>query len=338
MQHSDLGFNKDMVMVIDPQTKPDKVDVIAAQIEEIAGVNKVALGGNVPVNMGNFSTLKEWDGNISGKSLKFHLMQVDDRYLDLFDIKLSEGNKFNTASIGSEVIINETAVKKMEMEEPLGKSIWLGDIRYTIIGVVKDFHFHKLKDEILPVFIYKDKDWWIKRIFVKLEPGNYLKIVDNIVDLVNKSTPGFPASYIFLDQEVDRYYDEEKRLSTLINAATFLSIVISCIGLFSLTAFTIRRKRKEIGLRKAYGATATSVLFMLQMDFGKLILLASGIALPAGYFIIKQWLHSYAYHVDLNPSYFLVTLLLIVMIAALTLLFHTLKAANLNPADTLRNE
>ncbi|MBP1675188.1 MAG: hypothetical protein H6Q24_1326 [Bacteroidetes bacterium] len=338
MQHSDLGFNKDMVMVIDPQTKPDKVDVIAAQIEEIAGVNKVALGGNVPVNMGNFSTLKKWDGNISGKSLKFHLMQVDDRYLDLFDIKLSEGNKFNTASIGSEVIINETAVKKMEMEEPLGKSIWLGDVRYTIIGVVKDFHFHKLKDEILPVFIYKDKDWWIKRIFVKLEPGNHLKIVDNIVDLVNKSTPGFPASYIFLDQEVDRYYDEEKRLSTLINAATFLSIVISCIGLFSLTAFTIRRKRKEIGLRKAYGATATSVLFMLQMDFGKLILLASGIALPAGYFIIKQWLHSYAYHVDLNPSYFLVTLLLIVMIAALTLLFHTLKAANLNPADTLRNE
>ena len=338
MQHSDLGFNKDMVMVIDPQTKPDKVDVIAAQIEEIAGVNKVALGGNVPVNMGNFSTLKKWDGNISGKSLKFHLMQVDDRYLDLFDIKLSEGNKFNTASIGSEVIINETAVKKMEMEEPLGKSIWLGEVRYTIIGVVKDFHFHKLKDEILPVFIYKDKDWWIKRIFVKLEPGNHLKIVDNIVDLVNKSTPGFPASYIFLDQEVDRYYDEEKRLSTLINAATFLSIVISCIGLFSLTAFTIRRKRKEIGLRKAYGATATSVLFMLQMDFGKLILLASGIALPAGYFIIKQWLHSYAYHVDLNPSYFLVTLLLIVMIAALTLVFHTLKAANLNPADTLRNE
>jgi hypothetical protein len=338
MQHSDLGFNKDGVMVIDPQTNPDKVDVIAAQIEEIPGVNKVALGGNVPVNMGNFSTLKKWDGNISGKSLKFHLMQVDDRYLDLLDIKLSEGNKFNTASIGSEVIINETAVKKMELEEPLGKSIWLDDVRYTIIGVVKDFHFHKLKDEILPVFIYKDKDWWIKRILVKLEPGNHLKIVDNIVDLVNKSAPGFPASYIFLDQEVNRYYDEEKRLSTLLNAATFLSIVISCIGLFSLTAFTIRIKRKEIGLRKAYGATATSVLFMLQMDFGKLILLASAIALPAGYYIIKQWLHSYAYHVELNPSYFLVTVLIIVMIAVLTLVFHTLKAANLNPADTLRNE
>lgn len=338
MRHSDLGFNKDGVMVIYPQIKPDKVDVIAAQIEEIPGVNKVALGGNVPVNMGNFSTLKKWDGNISGKSLKFHLMQVDDRYLDLFDIKLTDGNKFNTSSTGNEVIINETAVKKMEMEEPLGKFIWLGDVRYTIIGVVKDFHFHKLKDEILPVFIYKNKDWWMKRIFVKLEPGNHFKIVDNIVDLINKSTPGFPASYIFLDQEVDRYYDEEKRLSALINAATFLSIVISCIGLFSLTAFTIRRKRKEIGVRKAFGATATSVLFMLQMDFGKLVLLASVIALPAGYYIIKQWLHSYAYHVELNPFYFLTTVLLIVIIAVLTLVFHTLRAANLNPAQSLKYE
>ena len=159
-----------------------------------------------------------------------------------------------------------------------------------------------------------------------------------IVDLVNKSTPGFPANYLFLDQEVDRYYDEEKRLSTLINAATFLSIVISCMGLFSLTAFTIRKKRREIGIRKAYGATATSVLFMLQKDFGKLILIASVIALPAGYYIIRQWLHSYAYHVELKPSYFLVTVLLIVMIAVLTLVFHTLRAANLNPADTLRNE
>ncbi len=338
MEQRDLGFDKDGVMVISPQTSPEKVDVIAARIEEIAGVNKISLGANVPVNMGNFSTLSKWDGNTPGKSLKFHLMQVDDRYLDFFDIKLTEGNKFNTGSIGSEVIINETAVKKMEMEKPVGKFIWLGDVRYTITGVVKDFHFHKLKDEILPVFIYKDKDWWMKRIFVKLESGDHKNIVDNIVDLVNKSTPGFPANYLFLDQEVDRYYDEEKRLSTLINAATFLSIVISCMGLFSLTAFTIRKKRREIGIRKAYGATATSVLFMLQKDFGKLILIASVIALPAGYYIIRQWLHSYAYHVELKPSYFLVTVLLIVMIAVVTLAFHTLRAANLNPADTLRNE
>lgn len=338
MQRRDLGFDKDRVMVLYPRSKPEKTDVLADQIEKVPGVSKVALGGNVPVNMGNFSTLKKWDGNESGKSLMFFMMQVDDKYLDLLDIKLIEGKQFITGSAGPEVIINETAVKKMEMLEPLGKIVWLNNVRFTIIGVVKDFHFHRLKDEVFPVFIYKNKDWWKKMIFVKLEPGNHFKVVDEIVKLVNESTPGFPVKYLFLDQEVDRYYDDERRLGMLINAATFLSIVISCIGLFSLTAFTIGRKRKEIGIRKAYGATAAGVLFLLQKDFARLLLIASFIALPAGYYIITQWLHSYAYHIAINPFYFLITIFLIVMIAVLTLVFHTLKAANLNPVDTLRNE
>jgi ABC-type antimicrobial peptide transport system permease subunit len=338
MQRLNLGFDKENVMVIYPKINPEKVDVIGEQIEKLPGVNKVALGGNVPVNMGNFNTLNKWDGNESGKLMMFFMMQVDDKYLDLLNIKLTEGRQFFKGSTGPEVIINETAAKKLEMEEPLGKLLWIGDIKYTIIGVVRDFHFHKLKEGVLPVFIYKDQEWWMKRIFVKLEPGNQFKTVDKIVKLVNENIPGFPVSYIFLDQEVNRYYDDERRLGILINAATLLSIIISCIGLFSLTAFTIRKKRREIGIRKAYGATAATVLFMLQQEFSKLLLIASVIALPAGYYIIKQWLHSYSYHVVLNPLYFLSAILIILTVAALTMVFHTLRAANLNPSDTLRNE
>ncbi len=338
LQSRNLGFNKDGVMVITPDAPPAKADVIADQIEKLPGVRKVALGGNVPVNMGNFSTFTKWDGNATGRPLMFFMMQVDDRYLDLLDIKLVQGKYFNTSSIGTEVILNETAVRKMELEDPVGKSIWLGDNKFTIIGVVKDFFFHNLKEEVKPVIIYKYNEWWIKRIFVALEPGNHFKVVDKIVDIVKNSTPGFPVSYIFLDEEVEKYYDDERRLSTLINAATILSIVISCIGLFSLTAFTIRKRRKEIGIRKAYGATSASVLVLLQKDFGMLVLIASFIALPAGYFIITRWLQSYAYHIGLNPFYFIASFLIIVTIAAMTLVFHTLRAASLNPADTLRNE
>jgi putative ABC transport system permease protein len=338
MQQTNLGFDKERVMTLYPHVKPETADVIAEQIEKVPGVNKVALGGNVPVNMGNFNTINKWDGNISGKPLMFFMMQVDDKYLDLLDIRISEGRQFFKGTIGNEVIINETAVKKMEMKEPLGKVIWMGDVRYTIIGIVKDFHFHKLKDEIKPVFIYKNKNWWVKMIFVKLEPGNHFQTVGKIVELVEKNSPGFPANYIFLDQETDKYYENESKLSTLINAATILAIVISCIGLFSLTAFTIRKKQKEIGIRKAYGATIPAMLIMLQKDFGKLVLISSLIALPSGYYIISQWLNSYANHVKLTPVYFLASILIIVMISALTLVFHTIKAANMNPADTLRNE
>lgn len=338
MQRSDLGFDKERTMVIYPHLKPEKIDAMAEQIEKFPGVHEVALGGNVPVNMGNFSTFNKWDGNISGKPLMFFMMQVDDKYLDLLDIEVVEGRKFHKGTIATEVIVNETAVKRMEMKEPLGKIIWRGDTRYTITGVVKDFHFHKLKDEVQPVFIYKNQNWWMKMIFVKLEPGNHFQVVGNIVEIVKKNAPGFPAKYIFLDQETDKYYENERRLSTLINAATILTIVISCIGLFSLTAFTIRKKRKEIGVRKAYGATIPAVLFMLQKDFGKLVLVSSIIALPAGYYIIKQWLNSYANHVRVTPDYFMAAILIIIMISALTLVFHTIKAANMNPADTLRNE
>jgi ABC-type antimicrobial peptide transport system permease subunit len=325
-------------MVIYPRLKPEKIDAIAEQIEKFPGVNEVALGGNVPVNMGNFNTLNKWDGNISGKPLMFFMMQVDDKYLNLLDIKIINGRHFYKGTIGTEVIINETAVKKMEMKEPIGKVIWLGNVRYTIIGIVKDFHFHKLKDEVKPVFIYKNKDWWMKMIFVKIDPRNHFQVVGNIVDLVKKNAPGFPASYIFLDQETEKYYENERRLSTLINAATVLSILISCIGLFSLIAFTIRKKKKEIGIRKAYGATIPAVLIMLQKDFFKLVLISAIIAIPAGYYIISKWLNSYANHIRLTPVYFLVSILIIIMISALTLFHHTVKAANLNPADALRNE
>ncbi len=338
MQQSDLGFDKESVMTMYPHIKPENIEAIAEQIEKIPGVKKVALGGNVPVNMGNFNTIRKWEGNLSGKPLMFFMMQVDDNYLDLLDIRISEGRQFFKGTISPEVIINEAAVKKMEMEDPLGRIIWLGDVRYTIVGIVKDFHFHTLKDEVKPVFIYKNKDWWAKRIFVKLEPGNHFQVVDNIVELVKKNSPGFPVHYMFLDQEADKYYDNERKLSTLINAATVLTIIISCIGLFSLTAFTIVKRRKEIGIRKAYGATIPEVMIMLQKDYGKLLLISSLLALPVGYYIITYWLESYVYHIRLTPVYFITAFLLIVAITALTLGFHIIKAAYMNPADTLRNE
>ena len=338
MQKSDLGFDKGRVMTMYPHVKPEAVEAIAGQIENIPGVNRVAIGGNVPVNMGNFNTITRWDGNTSGKPLMLYMMQVDDRYLDLLDIRIAEGRQFFKGAAGKEVIVNESAVRKMEMNDPLGKIVWLGDERYTIIGVVKDFHFHNLREEVKPVFIYKSKEWWAKRIFVKLEPGSGFSVVNWIVSLIQKDSPGFPVSYSFLDQEVDRYYDNERRLSTLMNAATILTIIISSIGLFSLTAFEAGKRKREIGIRKAYGATIPDILLMMQSDFTKLVVISSALALPASYYIISQWLKSYANHVSLNPFYFLAAVIIIVFISSLTLVYHAIKAASLNPADTLRNQ
>jgi ABC-type antimicrobial peptide transport system permease subunit len=338
MQKVNLGFDKEKVMMMHPHISPEKVDALAEQLEKIPGVSMVALGGNVPVNMGNFTTINKWDGNITGKPLMFFLMQVDDKYLDLFKIQIMEGRKFFKGTVGYEVIVNETAVRKMEMTDPIGKIIWHGNERYTITGIVKDFHFHSLREEIKPVFIFKSKTWWTKRIFVKLEPGNQFKTTGDIVDVVKTYSPDFPVNYMFIDQEIDKYYDNEKRLSILMNAATFLTVIISCIGLFSLTAFTVSRKSKEIGVRKAYGASISSVLVLLQKDFGRLVVISSFIAMPAGYYLMKSWLSTYTSHLMLSPVYFVVSILIIIIISGITLIFHTLKASRLNPAITLKND
>ena len=338
MQGKDLGFDTEQIMVIYPKRGKGNADRLAEQIKDTPGVTEVAIGGNVPVSMGNWMTIDRWDGNNSEKSLKFHRMDVDDNYIDLLGFDLIMGREFPVGAATTDIIINEAAIREMEIDDPLGKSIWFNSVPHQIIGVVRDFHFHKLKDEILPVIFQKPEEWWSKQVFVKLEPGNHFQVVDKITALINENFPGFPARYIFLDEEVNRYYEEERRLNTLTNSATFLIILISCIGLFSLTAFTVRRKRREIGIRKAHGASFIEILLLLHREFSLLILLAAFIALPSAYYVMSRWLMSYAYHIPVSAGFFFLSILSIIFIASLTIIYHTLKASGLNPAVTLRNE
>lgn len=340
MRNQTLGFNADHVMVVYPGTGIDKVRIMTEEISATPGVNNVAIGGNVPLNMGNWSTFSNWDGNTSGKALKFYMMQVDDRYFDLLGFELADGRNLTRGAPRNEAVINETAVRMMEIENPIGKRIRkeYNNMDYEIVGVVKDFHFKKLSEEIRPIIMFKRSDWFSPRILIKLDPSNISQEVDRILNIVSESNPGFPVRYIFLDEEIKKYYSEEQRLNSLINMATILSIVISAVGLFSLTAFTIRRRYKEIGVRKAHGASESGLVIMLQRQFGMLILIASLIALPCGFYIISRWLETYAYHIRVHPGYFIFTFISVLLISLLTVLYHTIKTARLNPAYTLRAE
>lgn len=340
MQQTDLGFNQERVIVYSPEAEYDKIKVIAGELEKIPGVEKVAVGGNVPVNMGNWSTFSEWEGNEEGKKLKFHMMQVDDNYVDLLGFEFAEGRNLFPGPDRGEVLINEAAVREMDIENPLGKTIthsW-SKKDYRIAGVVNDFHFRKLTDEIKPVFIYKDEVWWSAKIFVRLGAGSDFGTIEKVSAAVKDAVPDFPLSYIFLDDEINNCYIEELRLSRLINIATVFSIIISCIGLFSLTAFSIIKRQKEIGVRRVHGSGTTRLLMLLNREYWILIMLASLIALPSGVLLISRWLNSYAYHISIKPAYLLITLLSTITIATATISFHTVKASHLNPAETLKDE
>ncbi len=341
MQHIDLGFDKEKVIVYTTREKYDKVKVISEEIARLPGVDKVALGSSVPVNMGNWSTFSEWEGNKDGKTLRFHMMQVDDNYIDLLGFEFVEGRPLFKGPPRDEVVINQAAVREMGIENPLGKTIprsFKEKHDFEIVGVVKDFHFRKLNDEIRPVFIYKNNDWYSPKIFVKLAAGTDFSVVERVSSVVQDATPAFPVSYIFLDDEITNCYNDEFRLSRLINIATVFSIIISCIGLFSLTAFSILRRQKEIGVRKVHGSGTGSLLLILNREYWILIFIATIIALPLGQFIISRWLDSYAYHIGVKPGFYIITFLSILVIATVTISFHTVRASNLNPADTLRDE
>jgi putative ABC transport system permease protein len=203
---------------------------------------------------------------------------------------------------------------------------------------VRDFHFRKMNEEIKPVFIYKDSTWWKKLVIMRLSGGDKTLTIDKIREMFRDFAPGYPVSYSFLDQEVSKYYEDERKLRSLINSATILSIMISCIGLFGLSVFTVKRREREIGLRKVNGATGLNMLALLIWEFGRLILISMAVALPAGYLIAGKWLESYAYHIKIRPQFFFITFILITVLALGTVGFHTLRAASLNPVDTLREE
>jgi hypothetical protein len=340
MQQTDLGFNQERVIVYSPEAEYDKIKVIAGELEKIPGVEKVAVGGNVPVNMGNWSTFSEWEGNEEGKKLKFHMMQVDDNYVDLLGFEFAEGRNLYAGPDRGEVLVNEAAVREMNIENPLGKTITHSWSRkeYRIAGVIKDFHFRKLTDEIKPVFIYKNEDWWSAKVFVRLGAGSDFRTIEKVSAAVEDAVPDFPLSYIFLDDEINNCYNDELRLSRLINIATVFSIIISCIGLFSLTAFSIIKRQKEIGVRRVHGSGTTRLLLLLNREYWVLILVASLIALPSGVLLISRWLNSYAYHISIKPAYLLITLLSTIILATATISFHTVKASHLNPAETLKDE
>lgn len=340
MQEKDLGFDRDRVVVYTPKADIEKVRVIADEISKVPGASMVSVGSSVPINMGNWSTYNEWDGNLSGKSLKFHKMQVDDNYFDLLGFTLAQGRKLREGDPRGEVIINEAAVLKMEIIDPLGKRIMDSgnQLTFTIVGIVKDFHFRKMTDEIAPVFIYKNASWYSPKIFVKLSAGSDFKTVNAINDIIKENIPGYPLSYLFLDDEIDRYYDDENRLSSLINIANLLSIIISAIGLFSLTMFTVRKKWKEVGIRKIHGAPVGTLVLLLSKEYWWLTLAASVIGLPVAYLIINRWLDTYAYHIGISPLYYFAAIIILVIVTTATVSYHTLKASRLNPVDTLRNE
>jgi len=273
--------------------------------------------------------------------------RVDHDYIRTLGMEILKGRDFSRefATDSSTVIINETAAAVFGYADPVGKKIWTytdfnsGEKKmatYTIVGVVKNFHFESLRQNIGALCLTLGRN--NGSVSFRLKTDDVSKVVGAIEAQWKKNAPGQPFSYAFLNEEFDAMYRSEQRVGQIAISFSVLAILIACLGLFGLAAFTAEQRTKEIGIRKVLGADVRNIVAMLSRDFLQLVLISNLIAWPLAWWAMSRWLQDFAYRIDLSWWIFALAGLMALFIALFTISFQALKAALANPIKSLRTE
>lgn len=331
--HKDLGYDdENMVRMSVSHDGDKKVPLIANELKKHNNILQVtgrAGGQNIKLASAN------------GKDIKLYDVKVDEQYLTAFKIQLLKGRDFTTGDTSNSVIINETFAREAGMTDPVGQTFsYKGspEKKYNIIGIVKDFHFLSLRQKMEPLILHQLPDRKYNEVWVKVKPGQIPATMQLLEATYKKFEPLYPYSYQFMNELNAKQYEAETRWKNIISFSAGIVIFISCIGLFGLSALSIRQRTKEIGVRKVLGAPIRSIIGLLSMNFCKLVLAAVIIAFPIGWWAMNKWLQDFAYRIDLGWWIFAGAGVMALSIAFLTVSFQAVKAAFANPVKSLRTE
>ncbi|MEJ2617903.1 MAG: ABC transporter permease, partial [Ignavibacteriaceae bacterium] len=269
------------------------------------------------------------------------LITTDGNFAKTMGIDLTEGRYFskNNPSDSVAVVLNESAVKTFNIKDPIGKRIIFAGQNLTcnIIGVVKDFHLRSLHQKIEPLVIYY-RSGQTNYLPIRISSNDISGTISAIKNEWKKFVPNKPFEYFFLDEDLNRLYHSDQKTGEILSSFSLLAIFIACLGLFGLAAFTTERRTKEIGIRKALGASVLNVIFILSKEFTKWVLIANIIAWPVAYFFMNKWLQDFAYRINVSIWIFILSGIIALFIALLTVISHAIKAARANPVKSLRYE
>ncbi|MBO0321073.1 ABC transporter permease [Muricauda sp. CAU 1633] len=347
IQSKDLGFTKDQILLVDDvfavgdQTQSFKDEIVAlSQVEN----STLSFYFPTPSSRSNSSFFPEGSRN-QEDALQMQTWYVDEDYIPTMNMDLIAGRNFNTdfPTDSTAVIVNEATLKVLGVgpEEALGmrvsQDVELENPEFnTIIGVVKNFHYESLRENIgsLGLFFGGTSG----SLAVKLNPGDFSTTIADIEGIWNKFAPGQPFSYDFMDDSFNTTYEAEQRLGKIFVVFTILSILIACLGLFGLAAFNAQKRTKEIGVRKVLGATVGQITFRLTTDFLKMVGVAILISMPIGWFAMNKWLEDFSYRIEIGWWVFVLAAILAVGVAILTVGYQSIRAAVVNPVKSLRTE
>jgi putative ABC transport system permease protein len=339
IQSKNLGFDKDNIISFKKEGRlEESLETFLYEVKNIPGViNASNYHPNLTVNLTGTYWVN-WQGKNPEDKVSFKYLFAGYDFIEALGIELKEGRSFSRefGTDDSKIIFNETAIKSMGLANPVGQTINLWGENKQIVGVVKDFHFESLYENLKPCFLLFSPNE--DNIIVKIKAGTERATIARIQKFYKEFNQGLPFDFKFLDEDFQALYESEIRVGVLSRYFAGIAIIISCLGLFGLAAFSAERRRKEIGIRKVLGSSVPRIIFLLSGDFTKIVLASIVISLPVSFFIAKHWLDSFAYRIDLKVWYFVGAGILTLFIAWITVGTQAIRAALANPVESLRYE
>ncbi len=362
LQNKNLGYNKEQIVVIPYDGSGQGLQDAWTEGTAVYNRLKSSLIGSdqfkdITISSQTFGRLG-WlrvgftDEN-TDQFRRFAAQQIDPNYLSMMDIQLKEGRDFHEdpSSDLQAAIVNQAMADAWQMEEPIGQLL-PGPFRdYQIVGVTEDFNFTSLHNPVEPLVMVKDllplyraapdrtsRDSPIPKISIKVGSEDLAQTMSLLADSWKEVAPEKPLNYAFMDESLALQYEAESRLHHILNLSTFLAILVACLGLFGIGILTIAQRRKEIGVRKVLGASVSNIVWMLNRRFSLLALTAALLAVPIAWWIMSQWLQDFAFSIKMSPLTFILSIVLAIMLAWLSVGFQSLGAARANPVNSIRDE
>jgi putative ABC transport system permease protein len=346
MKNKELGFDKEHVVYCGPIDSDFKKSIAPFKdaIKGYPDIAGVALSSHIPSEVPILEAFLP-EGLPPEQIQTMHQMSADHEFIPTMNMEIVTGRNFSptiSTDPGQAAIINETAARQLGWKDPVGKTVisfkYREPITKTIIGVVRDFHIESLHKEIGPFYIENNPSHFHRYILIKIKPENLSTTMRFLKENWIEFFPQRPFDFSFLDETFDRQYKSDEKIQAIFTNFGVLAIFISCLGLFGLASFTAEQRTKEIGIRKALGASISGIILMLSKEFTKWILVAIIIAWPVAYVAMNHWLQNFAYRINLGIGTFILAALLALVIALLTVGYQAVRAARANPVEALRYE
>lgn len=346
LRNKDMGYNREHILVLpilDARLERD-ITALQTELKRNAGILHASSSSSLLNNVRSRMDA-DWPGRTEEEKLSFYTVDTDFEFIDLYGMKIVMGRNFSPefpSDHRGAFLINETGLKALGWEEPIGKEFrLLGKRRGSIVGVVSDFHIQSMSQPIGPLALYlkpSTQSWNRRYLSIKIRSEDIPGTLKDIENTLHRFAPGYPFEYSFFDDVFDQTFRADQKMGILFRIFAIVAILIACLGLFGLSSFSTEKRTKEIGIRKVLGASASGIVLLLGREFLKWVMLANLLAWPVGYFVMNEWLKNFVYRTRISAGIFLLSSVLALGIAAITVGFQTLKSATADPVRSLRYE